>query len=253
MAAIMVAAACSGETSSPATDGWWGPAAGVTWQIQLLGDVDTGWDVEVYEVDLFDTPEATIERLHAAGRRVVCYFSAGSHEDWRPDAADYPAAVLGLALEGWPGERWVDVRRIDVLGPILETRLDLAAAKGCDAVDPDNVDGYANPTGFDLTGDDQLAFNRWIAGGAHDRGLGVALKNDLEQIPDLVAWFDLAVNEECFHFDECELLTPFLDADKAVLAIDYSTDDSICPQARRMGISLVFKDRDLTASGRPCP
>ena len=44
-------------------------------------------------------------------------------------------------------------------------RLDLAAAKGCDAVDPDNVDGYANPTGFDLTGDDQLAFNRWLAEG----------------------------------------------------------------------------------------
>ena len=237
----------------PPSGEWWTPDPGTTWQIQLLGDLDIGWDVAVYDVDLFDTAQPTIDRLHADGRRVVCYFSAGSHEDWRTDAADYPAAVLGLPLEGWPGERWVDVRRIDVLGPILAARLDLAAAKGCDAVDPDNVDGYANPTGFDFTDDDQLAFNRWLAEGAHERGLGVALKNDLGQIPDLVAWFDFAVNEECFQFDECDLLAPFVDAGKAVLAIDYAGDEEVCSRAEARGLSLLFKDHDLTASGHPCP
>ena len=82
---------------------WWTPGPGVTWQIQLLGDLDIGRDVAVYDVDLLDTAQPTIDRLHADGRRVVCYFSAGSHEDWRTDAADYPAVVLGLPLEGWPG------------------------------------------------------------------------------------------------------------------------------------------------------
>ncbi len=261
VAALLALAACTPTPppvpSSPrpiASSGeWWTPGPGVTWQIQLLGDLDIGRDVAVYDVDLLDTAQPTIDRLHADGRRVVCYFSAGSHEDWRTDAADYPAVVLGLPLEGWPGERWVDVRRIDLLGPILAARLDLAAAKGCDAVDPDNVDGYANPTGFDLTGDDQLAFNRWLAEGAHERGLGVALKNDLEQIPDLVAWFDFAVNEECFQFDECDLYTPFLDDGKAVLAIDYDGDEEVCSRAEALGLSLLFKDLDLTASGHPCP
>jgi len=127
------------------------------------------------------------------------------------------------------------------------------AQRQFDAVDPDNVDGYANPTGFDFTDDDQLAFNRWLAEGAHERGLGVALKNDLGQIPDLVAWFDFAVNEECFQFDECDLLAPFVDAGKAVLAIDYAGDEEVCSRAEARGLSLLFKDHDLTASGHPCP
>ena len=46
---------------------------------------------------------------------------------------------------------------------IILDRLDVARAKGCDGVEPDNVDGYANKTGFDLTKDDQLRFNRFLA------------------------------------------------------------------------------------------
>jgi hypothetical protein len=33
------------------------------------------------EFDLFETPIATIDALHSAGRIVVCYISAGSHEN----------------------------------------------------------------------------------------------------------------------------------------------------------------------------
>ena len=241
------------EATGAATGPWWGPPGGVTWQIQLLDDVDTGFDVAVYDVDLVDTLQSTIDALHTDDRRVICYFSAGSHEDWRSDASTYPEDVVGLPLDDWPGERWLDIRRLDVLGPILEARLDLAVGKGCDAVDPDNVDGYANVTGFDLTASDQLAFNRWLADQAHRRGLGIGLKNDLDQISELVTVFDFAVNEECFAFDECGLLTPFLDAGKAVLAIDYSSDPSVCAGAEAMGLSLVFKEWDLGAAMQTCP
>lgn len=231
---------------------WWIPPPETTWQIQLQGEIDAGIDVAVYEVDLFDTPQATIDALHAGGRRVICYFSAGSYEDWRSDAAAYADSVLGLPLEGWPGEQWLDIRRLDLLDAILEARLDLAVDRGCDAVDPDNVDGYANPTGFGLTAADQLAFNRWLAAGAHGRGLGIGLKNDLAQIPDLVDDFDFAVNESCFAFEECGLLAPFLDAGKAVLAIDYSSDHSVCVEAGALGLSLVFKEWDLGAELETC-
>jgi hypothetical protein len=246
-------AATSTFAPSATTGSWWVPPSGVAWQIQLLDGIDTGYDVAVFDVDLVDTDQATIDELHGAGRRVICYLSAGSYEDWRPDAGAYPDDVLGLALEGWPGERWIDIRRLDAVGPILETRLDLAVAKGCDAVDPDNVDGYANPTGFDLTASDQIAFDRWLADQAHRRGLGVGLKNDLDQIPDLVAWFDFAVNEECFTYEECDVLKPFVDSGKAVLAIDYSGDSSRCAAAEALGLSLLFKDLDLGAVSAACP
>ena len=205
----------------PATGSWYKPAVSSSWQLQLQGTVNTGYDVDIYDIDLFDTPEQTITDLHAAGRRVICYFSGGSYEDWRSDANQFPSAVLGNNLDGWPGERWLDVRSADLRNIMLQ-RLDLAVGKGCDGVDVDNMDGYTNNSGFPLTANDQLAYNRFIANAAHDRHLAVALKNDLDQIADLVDYFDLAVNEECFDYTECDLLTPFVQQGKPVLQVEYT-------------------------------
>ncbi len=223
----------------------WQPAPGTTWQWQLTGDIDTSFDVAMYDIDLFDTPELVIDELHADGRAVVCYFSAGAWEDWRPDADDFPGEVLGDD-NGWEGERWLDIRRLDVLRPIMAARLDLAAAKGCDGVEPDNVDGYTNTTGFPLSGADQLAFNTWLARAAHRRGLSVGLKNDLDQIPALVSRFDWALDEQCFQYDECDLLTPFVDAGKAVFGVEYRGKTSdFCPEANSLGFSWLRKRLNL--------
>jgi hypothetical protein len=240
----------SGGTSawSLVVDGRWHPAPGTSWQWQLTGVIDTTIDVEMYDIDLFDTPDATIADLHNAGRVVVCYFSAGSWEDWRPDAASYPAEVLGDPLSGWPGERWVDIRRLDLLGPILTARLDLAVGKGCDGVEPDNVDGYQNVTGFPLTSADQLVFNRWLADQARLRGLSVGLKNDLDQVVDLVADFDWALDEQCYEYAECHLLQPFVDAGKAVFGVEYTGDHLVfCPYFNALEYSWLKKELGLGA------
>ncbi|MFN7148907.1 MAG: endo alpha-1,4 polygalactosaminidase, partial [Microthrixaceae bacterium] len=84
------------------------PRPGLSWQWQLTGAVDTSVGADVFDVDLFDTSAAVVSALHARGARVVCYMSAGSFEDWRPDASRFPSSVLGSALDGWPGERWLD-------------------------------------------------------------------------------------------------------------------------------------------------
>lgn len=105
----------------------------------------------MYDIDLFDTPQEIIDELHSQGRVVICYFRAGSWEDWRPDADQFPDSVKGNNLSGWEGERWLDIRRLDVLGPIMRARMDVAVQNGCDGLEPDNVDGYSNYTGFDLT------------------------------------------------------------------------------------------------------
>ncbi len=226
----------------------WQPAPGTTWQWQLSGTIDTSFDVQMYDIDLFEAPQPTIDELHAAGRVVICYFSAGSHEDWRPDAEDFPEEVLGNPLEGWPGERWLDIRRIDLLGPIMQARLDLAVQKGCEGVEPDNVEGYANNPGFPLAAADQLAYNTWLAEQAHARGLSIGLKNDLAQVPDLLPYYDWALNEECFMYEECELLLPFVDAGKAVFGVEYELDAAdFCPQANAMNFSFLQKNLELDA------
>ena len=132
----------------------------------------------MFDVDGFEVSGATVDDLHAFGSSVVCYISAGSWENWRPDAEDFPMRVRGRS-NGWPGERWLDVRKIGVLGPIMKARLDMCAAKGFDAVEFDNVDGYQNRTGFPLTAADQLAYNVFLANQAHRRGLSAVLKNDV--------------------------------------------------------------------------
>jgi hypothetical protein len=230
----------------------WQPGPGTTWQWQLTGTIDKSFDVAMYDVDLFDVPRNVIRRLHDRSRVVICYFSAGAWEEWRSDAGQFPDAVLG-ADNGWPGERWLDIRQLDVLRPILSDRLDLAVTKGCDGVEPDNVDGYANRSGFPLTQGDQLEFNRWLAKAAHERGLSVGLKNDLEQVIDLVRHFDWALNEQCFQYDECDLLLPFVDAGKAVFGVEYrGSPSSFCPEARDRGFSWLKKRENLGAWVEAC-
>ncbi len=228
------------------------PAVGGAWQIQYTGTLDTSVNVPTYDLDGFDTAASTVAALRAAGRHGVCYFSAGSYENWRPDAASYPSSVLGSS-NGWPGEKWVDIRQISVLKPIMDARLAMCASKGFEAVDPDNVDGYTNSTGFPLTAADQLAFNRWMAAEAHAYGLSVGLKNDIDQATALVGNYDFAVNEQCYQYSECGALASFVSAGKAVLQIEYKGDpNQVCPISRSSGFSTVFKNLSLDAWRQAC-
>ena len=191
-----------------------------TWQIQYDGNINTSLDVDIYNLDLFETEADTISDLHTRHIFVMCYFDAGSFEEWRPDAADFPAEVIGKKYKWWHQEKWLDIRKIDILAPIIAARLDLAAQKGCDGADPDNVNGFVNETGFQITYQDQLKFNVWLAESAHARGLSIGLKNDLEQIHDLIPYFDWQLSEECFQYNECKSLLPFIEAGKPVFDIE---------------------------------
>ncbi|HEX8867823.1 MAG TPA: endo alpha-1,4 polygalactosaminidase [Lentzea sp.] len=230
----------------------WVPAPGTAWQWQLSGKVDTGVDVPVYDIDGVDNGSDVVEALHRAGRKVICYVNVGAAEDFRPDAAAFPADVKGKT-DGWPGEHWLDIRRSDVLRPIMAARFDTCRDKGFDAVEPDNVEGYTNDTGFPLTGADQLTYNRMIAELAHERGLSIGLKNDLGQIPELLADFDFAVNEQCAEYGECGRLIPFVKAGKAVFHVEYNLDTAqFCPEVTALGLSSMRKNLDLGSPRWPC-
>ena len=228
------------------------PPAHASWQWQLDGRLDARVPARVYDVDGFDTSRATVARLRRAGRYVVCYVDVGTWENWRPDASRFPRALLG-AQNGWPGERWLDVRRIGQLAPLLRARFARCAAKGFDAVEPDNVDGYANDSGFPLTAADQLRFDRWVARAVHAQHLAVALKNDLDQAHSLAPSFDFAVLEQCFQYRECGKAAPFLHARKAVFDAEYALPTAaFCTQARRLGISAIRKRLSLGAWRESC-
>ena len=235
----------------------WTPAIGTTWQWQLQGTIDTSSDVEVYDIDLFDVPDEVLQTLVDDGRVPVCYFSAGSYEDWREDADDYPPAVLGDPLGDWEGEWWVDIRD-DRVRDILAARMDLAVERGCVAVEPDNVDAYTNANGLDLTAEDQLDFNLWLAEAAHERGLSVGLKNDLDQLEDLVDHFDWHLDESCHDYDECDRLSVFTDAGKASFVAEYVDDwgDAEAKAAAVCGThpdqSTIIKTWDLGSEHLAC-
>jgi hypothetical protein len=249
---------------APVTGGnWYRPPIDVTWQWQLSGTINTAYSVNVYDIDLFDAPGSVIGQLQARGVRVLCYFSAGSAEDFRSDFGTIPSSAIGKPLDGSPDERWLDVRSLAVFAVML-ARLDLAVAKGCDGVEPDNVTAFQNDTGFPITAREQLAFNRNLANAAHTRGLAVALKNDGDQVADLVDYYDLEVNEECHTFDECDALRPFLTRGKPVLNAEYvpsygggaPTPEvlAICQKAALAGTRTLVLPLDLDDAFRwSCP
>ena len=232
----------------------WRPTTGTTWVWQLSGSLDTSIDATMYDVDLFTTSAAEIDALHADGRVVICYFSAGTFENGRPDAASFASADLGKVLPEWPDERWLDTRSTGVRA-IMKTRLDLAATKKCDGVEPDNVDAYDNDSGFTLSQADQLDYNRFLAVEAHARGLSVGLKNAVGLVAALEPAFDWALNEECLSYDECTELAPFVAANKAVFHVEYVDQEAdgpakqtaVCGDATITGFSTLIKTWDLDA------
>jgi hypothetical protein len=248
--AVMVAAA----VGAGAADARWSPPVGTPWQWQLDGQLKLSVQAPVYDVDGFETSKHKVARLHDLGRHAVCYVNAGAWENWRPDKGDFPTSVLGKPLDGWPGERWLDIRRIGVLGPIMRARIQMCATKGFDAVEPDNIEGYANRTGFSLAGSDQLRYNRWFANAVHKAGLSVALKNDLGQVDALLPSFDFAIVEECFQYRECGKAVPFIDAGKAVLETEYRLERSaFCAKADTLGFGAMRKRLSLRVWRRACP
>ncbi|STY28591.1 Uncharacterized conserved protein [Legionella wadsworthii] len=200
---------------------------------------------DIYDIDGFSSTSQTVNTIHTQGNKAVCYISAGSWENWRPDAKQFPASVKGRS-NGWPGEKWLDIRQTSILLPIMQARIDMCKAKGFDAVEFDNVDGYTNKTGFPLKDSDQAYYNASLANMAHQAGLAVGLKNDLDQVEQLLPYFDFAINEQCFEYNECNHLTPFINANKAVLEVEYDLKPSkFCKKANDMHFSSIKKNEDL--------
>lgn len=246
------------EAPSPAAptasgeQNWWVPAQGERFQIQYSGQLDMSVPVDTYLLDWESTKPEEAAELKSRGVRLVCYINAGAFEDWRSDVDSFPQSVIGKGMEGWAGEAWLDVNRMDVLLPIMAARMDVCAEKGFDAIDPDNTDGWIQQTGFTISPEAQIAYQTALADAAHERGLSIGLKNNAAQLPELGRVVDFAVNEECIEFDECDEYDAFLASGKAVFNIEYTGKLAAVCAKRPEGMSTVIKDLKLDAAWQAC-
>ncbi|KAL6921685.1 hypothetical protein ACHAPO_007018 [Fusarium lateritium] len=207
----------------------WQPKVGVTWQIILLKPLKLNKDrtaknlkpnVGVYDLDLYDNDGETFKALHKAGKKVICYFSAGSWEDWRDDKNQFKKADLGKTMDGWPDEKWINLRSKNVRN-IMKKRIKYAAEKGCDAIDPDNVDGYQNDNGLGLTQKDSIDYVKFLAAEAAKYNMSTGLKNAGDIIKSVLPYVQFSVNEQCVEYSECEIFAAFIKAKKPVFNIEY--------------------------------
>jgi hypothetical protein len=225
---------------------------------------------DVYDIDGFENSAATVAALHAMGKKVICYMDAGVYETYRSDASKFPAGIWGAADEGWAGSYWLDIRRINDLAPIMQARFQMCKDKGFDAIEPDEITGWSNNSGFSLTYADQIAYNRALAGWAHAIGMSIGLKGDLEQAHDLVDDFDWTLNEECYQYNECTTISNegpgadgkdwpglqlFAQANKAVWIAEYqplSAAQCVSSVANHFNTAVYTLGLPLSGGRQPC-
>jgi hypothetical protein len=233
------------------TGGRWIPGKNLTWYWQLAGTVDPSKAVAAYDIDGVDNGTAVLQTLHGQGKKVICYVSAGTYEPGRPDSTQL-APYGGNGVSGWPGEKWLDIRQQGVRD-VMAARIRMCADKGFDGLEPDNVDGYSNASGFPLTAADQLSYNRFLADTAHAAGLAVFQKNDGDQAAALEPSFDGVVTEECNQFGECGAFAPYLRDGKPVVNAEYGSSTSFCAADNAAGIMGARFDLGLAGNTfQPC-
>jgi hypothetical protein len=236
--------------TSTSSGAYWKPSVGATWQIELSDTItDTTYNADVFDVNLFDIPVSIISTLHTNGKKVICYFSAGGYENWRPDQSEFLPSDKGNPLDGWPGEWWLNTSSSHVRST-MTNRIILAVTNVCDGVDPDNIDGYDNDN------DTAIDYITFLANEAHSRDLAIGLKNAAEIVSSVLSNVEWQVNEPCLQYDECDVFQPFIDAGKPVFHIEYPSDApdvspgvkaENCGAVSVSGLSTVLKTTNLDA------
>ncbi len=231
-------------------------SVGDDYYIQYTGDINLYRTEKVYDLDLFETPKWVVDSLKKEGKIVIAYINVGAYENWRPDAENFPTEILGNEYLGWSGERWIDIRQIDKIAPIIRRRFDLAVEKGFNGIHPDNIDALDNETGFNITYEDQLRYNLWLSQEAHKRNLIIAQKNVPSMAKDLYKYYDFAILEDCFLEGWCDTFSPYINNSKPVFAIEYFENnpdiESVCRYSKISKIYFIFKRLDLGYETTTC-
>ncbi len=296
---------CAGRQGGPVV-----PAQGKPWTLDYSDAFSAGrLDTQAFDTFVVPLPDvakaATATRKGRAGspvasltcaqgKTLVCYTNCGAFErgHWN-EALLEPVrqSLIGKPMAGYPEERWLDIRRLDELRPLVRDKFQTAARLGCQALVCDNTEAWITgtdgagetaialyraqglealkqhaarkveaQTGFAISYDDQIRFNRMLAEEAHAQCLSIGLINDVFQIGELAGDFDFALNEQCHHCGWCDLYKPFVAAGKPVLHLEFADNEgfcgpgsepigAICKAARELGLS-TFNTQKRQASSK---
>lgn len=159
------------------------PTVGMSfdWQLDDVTTFNT-FNADVIDVDAFSTSTVTVQHFKDQGKIVIAYVSVGSVENFRDDADQFPLDVVGNIYEGFPDKNWIDIRNINAIAPVLRARFD--------GIEPENINGYQNDTGFPLSEADAIIFSRWLIEEAHSRDLHIGQKNAEELVGEMVDEYD---------------------------------------------------------------
>jgi hypothetical protein len=245
----------------------------------------------VWDTDLFDDSNVpggvptgrspVVAALHAAGKYSICYLEAGAFQTGFPDDRDFAPADDGdrarrHQMRGYPNEWWFDLRGFAGyrsgrpatlrgaarnIAAGLDRRIADCAREGQDAIEPDDLDAYANRGatgipggGWHLTRADELGFQRWLVFDAHAHGLAAFQKNDpTDARVDARTWDGMIIEECNYYRDPCAGPggdgTPYLRRGKPVLDAEYTSDGEatarFCAADVRAGITGALFDVGL--------
>ncbi|MEV0900689.1 endo alpha-1,4 polygalactosaminidase [Actinoplanes sp. NPDC049802] len=248
---VTSASASASATSSAAPGRWTPPPANATFDYQIGGAYTPPSGTTVVSRDSEATP--------AAGIYDICYLNAfqaqpGAESWWKTNHPD-------LLLHDKNGELVVDedwdelmldfsteAKRTALTG-IVGGWIDRCAAKGFQAVEPDNLDSYTRSGGL-LTQTQAIAYVTSLASRAHAKGLAIGQKNtaELSSANARKAGLDFAVAEECADFDECDAYTASYGDNVIVIEYSRSGFAKAC-KAYGSRLSIVLRDVDVTTPG----
>lgn len=238
----------------------WKPTIGMEWQWQLSCDTAhtcTNLQVHVpfYVIDAVGNPASTVAAIHKRGEHAYCYVDIGSWEETRSDVSKFPESVLGNRYVGWPKERWLDIRQLGILAPIMIARMQVCVEKGFDGVEFDNVEDFDNHTGFPITEGESAYYTAWMANQAHKMGLSASWENAPTNVAVLEPYMEALLFESCYNYKFCQKSAPMIDAGKWVGGVEYKADFKdmrFCPTYTKDRMVGAFRERALKSYRVPC-
>lgn len=234
--------------------GYWQPKASqkLTWYMQFMGKVDTTIDADVYWIDS-DVDQSVIDDLLSQDKKLMCYISGGSWEKWRDDLSLIPASVIGNDYDGWPGEKWLDISNIELLASVMRSRIAKCKARGFHGMDVDNINAYANGSGFNLTQSDGVNYVKWLANESHRQGMAFSLKNSEDIIEFVLDDIDMLQSESCDVWNNCNPGRQVIAANKPVWMVEYAGVNNdwegACARGKALGYAVIYRDILLSDSG----
>jgi hypothetical protein len=264
----LVAAALAGSTTAHAD-------ASLTWDWILGGKLPANPPVVDYlDVDAFDTPKSFVTKTKQNGTTVICYISAGTIEDYRPDRKAFEKlnkqqknagkpAIIGKRYPAWPDERWLNFSRYKVFLPLMIDRIERCKSKGFDMIEFDNLDGHDNKTGFHIRKKHSIRYARALATEATKLGLASVQKNVTELNRKLEPYFAALLLEDCVLYNFCGDARRYRKSGKPVFDAEYPqgwADEgktfnlgTACATTNANDISLIVKKLSLNTWVQYCP